>query len=215
MNQIPALLSRRFQNRVRAFVGTLLMILLSAVLSAVPGAAAVVGEGGQITLTDTIDQGVFETVTLRASYTDPVVVAFLQTAGDAQSAAARVRNVTATSFEVFLQQPDGGAHGAAETVSYLVVEAGRYPLAGGLEIEAGTTPLASVHREGDAYAPSPVVFSAPFDGAPALLHSLLTHTAGTFMASAVTTVDAAGFSAQLEAGARGRAPPARRSVGSR
>ena len=199
MNQRSASPSARFRTAARALTGVLWMVFLSAV----PGAAAVVGEGGQVTLSGSIDQGVFETVTLQALYTDPVVVAFLQTAGDPQSAVARVRNVTATGFEVFLEQPDSGAHGAAETVSYLVVEAGRYVLSGGLEIEAGATQIATVHREGDAYVPSPVAFSEAFEATPVLLHSLVTHTNGAFMASAVTTVDTAGFSAQLEAGGAG------------
>ena len=41
---------------------------------------------------------------------------------------------------------DRSGYGAAETDSYLVVEAGHLTLTGGVEIEAGTTPLSAAHR---------------------------------------------------------------------
>ncbi|MBM4040115.1 MAG: DUF642 domain-containing protein [Planctomycetes bacterium] len=58
---------------------------------------------------------------------------------------ARIRNVTGSSFQIQIDEWDylDGAH-AAETVGYLVVEAGCYTLPDGTRIDAGT--VASDHR---------------------------------------------------------------------
>ena len=91
------------------------------------GNLSYVGETGRVELGGTVDNGVSAVVNLRHSYTDPVVVAFINTRNGDQSVQVRVRAVTSSSFEVFMQEPDNQGHNP-ETVSYIVVEKGRHTL---------------------------------------------------------------------------------------
>ena len=67
----------------------------------------IVGETGRRYLSDTIDKGgqhVF-TVNFRNQYTDPVVVACINTRRGGQCVSARIKSVTTTSFDLFMQEP--------------------------------------------------------------------------------------------------------------
>ncbi len=79
---------------------------------------------------------VHTTVALGQSYFNPVVVCSANRATNAVPVVARVSNITADSFDVRLQNPSGNAV-SAETVSYLVVEAGAW-IIDGRAIEAQT-----------------------------------------------------------------------------
>ncbi|MEM7249493.1 MAG: S8 family serine peptidase, partial [Acidobacteriota bacterium] len=76
------------------------------------------------------------TVDLVHDYVDPVVVCSVQYASNATPTVTRMSNVVSGSFDVRLVNPSGGAV-AAETVSYLVVEAGAWTI-DGVAIEAQT-----------------------------------------------------------------------------
>ena len=97
-----------------------------------------IGEAGFVTV-DQPHADAWHTVTLARQYVDPVVV--VSPAADAgwyDSAMARVRNVTGTSFDVQTDEwdsADGGHY--TETYGYLVVEAGRHALPNGAMLEAG------------------------------------------------------------------------------
>jgi hypothetical protein len=79
--------------------------------------------------------GTWTTVPLANTYTSPVVVASPRYANNSTPIVVRIQNVTATSFEIRLQNPSNGAV-AAETVDYLVVEEGKWLLPDGTPIEA-------------------------------------------------------------------------------
>ncbi|MBE2199183.1 MAG: hypothetical protein IAE79_11265 [Anaerolinea sp.] len=160
------------------------------------------GETGRVTLSNSIDNGIVETVNLAYSYHDPVVVAFINSANGTESVEVRVRNVTSDSFEVFMEEPDDQSH-QSETISYIVLEKGHYQLDGGLEIAAGTVETDAVHRTGDAFAGEPVTFTTPFAVAPAILHTLNSYNNGAFMSSIAHASSAAGFTIQQEAGGTG------------
>ncbi|MCP4593903.1 MAG: hypothetical protein GY842_24475, partial [bacterium] len=74
------------------------------------------------------------TVTLTNSYTSAVVVCSIQYANNTTPVVARVTNVTSSSFDVYLQNPAGGAV-VSDNVNYLVVEEGDWTI-GGVNIEA-------------------------------------------------------------------------------
>lgn len=106
---------------------------------------------------------------------DPVTVRLLEVDGD--------------SFSVALQEPGNldGIHYNGETVSWMVVEAGRWQLADGRTIEAGTI-------ETDRLASSgfdDVAFAAAFADTPALFSQVQSHADSAWV---TTRQDAAGRS---------------------
>ena len=123
----------------------------------------VIGEFGQIdSLTHTTGM-----INFQHTYEDPVVIVQSLSANGGQAAAVRLSDVTATGFSLFVQEPNhlDGSH-AAEQVSYMVVEAGRWQLADGRVIEAGTFGSDMLTSEGfetvsfgDDFSDTPAVFS--------------------------------------------------------
>ena len=104
-------------------------------------ASDVLVEAGQVEWTQ--DSG-WKTVILNATFANPVVVMSPVSANGADPCHARVRNVTASSFEFTVEEWDylDGVHTADETLYYLVVEEGTHTI-GGLTWEAG---IASVNQ---------------------------------------------------------------------
>lgn len=188
-----------------ALTKTIGTLAATAALTATAGmaSAAPIGETGRIQLASTIDDGVIETVTLRNTYVDPVVVAFINTRNGGESVQVRVDDVTPTGFDIFMQEPDNQGH-AAETISYLVVERGAHTLRDGTRLEAGTVDTDTTHRGGQGFAGDPVLFETDFDAAPAVLHGLNTYDNADFMASLATAVGADGFEIGLEAAETGK-----------
>jgi len=76
------------------------------------------------------------TVSLRNTYTSPVIVSSIQYQNNVIPVVSRISNVTSTSFDFRLQNPSGNAI-SAENVSYLVVEEGVHTI-DGVNIEAQT-----------------------------------------------------------------------------
>ena len=160
---------------------------------------SIVGETGKVTIATTVDQGTIVTVTLRNYYNDPIVTAFINTKKGGQSVDVRVRNVTPTSFEIFMQEPDNQGH-TAEEVSYIVVERGSHSLEGGVHVEAGKHTTSTVHTGGEDFSGDEISFTHPFIGdSPVLLHSLNTHNNNDFMASMATKVQTDTFEISQEA----------------
>ena len=88
------------------------------------------------------------TVNLDNAYVNPVVVCSVQYNNNTAPVVARVSNVTSTSFNVWLQNPSGGAV-VAENVSYLVVEQGTWTI-DGVKVEAQTY-LSTVTDENNSW----------------------------------------------------------------
>ena len=95
--------------------------------------AVAIGETGRVSGSDA-----WQTVQLRKTYADPVVVLGPLTYADGEAATTRVRNVTPTSFEWRVEEWDylDDTH-AAESVAYVVLEAGFHELPGGQRLKAG------------------------------------------------------------------------------
>jgi len=105
-----------------------------------------------------------QTVFLAETYISPVVVCSVQYANNVVPVVARVSNVTTDSFDVYLQNPSGGAV-FAEEVSFLVMEEGVWTI-DGVKVEAqkylstitdeNNSWVGSVRSYGQSYA-NPVV----------------------------------------------------------
>ncbi len=105
-------------------------------------------EGDTVLKTDTYQTPTWDLVNLTYSYEDPVVLAIPNTNGG-NPADFRIRNITATSFELTLAEPpsEDGPH-VAMTISYLVVESGQWKLPDAQKIAAGFVDLTNVKYKG-------------------------------------------------------------------
>ncbi|WP_143595580.1 DUF6701 domain-containing protein [Tamilnaduibacter salinus] len=171
-------------------------------------------------MSNSIDQGGWQTVTLRESYTNPVVIAGPVSHNNANSLSARVRNVTPSSFELGVQSPcessgvsapgvacPPGGSWNAETVRYLVVEQGRWLFPDGTRVEAGLLNTSTVRsRIGSPSAGETVNFQQSFGGPPAVFHTVNSFNDPAWISSTAFAVgndtsnrpDATGMSLALE-----------------
>ncbi len=83
-------------------------------------------------------QTAFQTINFRQSFQRTPLIFITPTEQNAEPAAIRIRNVTATGFEVVqVEAPGGdGPADAMTNLSYIAVEPGRHALGGGMVIEA-------------------------------------------------------------------------------
>lgn len=172
-------------------------------IGSIQSSVLVVAESGRIDITGTIDNSSFVTVNFRNTFVDPVVIAFVATLNENEPVEVRVRNVGQSSAELFLEESSGGLHGT-ETITYFVVEKGRFQFSDGTIIEAGLHTTASYHNGvGGSYGGDAISFSAPFPSAPAIFSSLNTYNNGDFMSSIAYGSSTAGFTLQQEAAETG------------
>lgn len=127
------------------------------------------------------------TVDFLKEYDDPVVVAgpVSRRGGDAVN--VRIRNVTATSFDIHIDEWEyrDGRHGR-ETVDYMVVEAGEYELEDGTKIMAGNrynqTNRWTTNSLSDAFAggPTPILLAQTItENDPTSVTTRLRYVSGT------------------------------------
>ncbi|WP_158967714.1 calcium-binding protein [Chachezhania sediminis] len=150
----------------------------------------IVGEYGSFTASDA-----YKTVTLEHDYENPAVIAFVTTENGPEFVAARIRNVDGDSFEIALQEPDGddGLH-VDETVTYMVVEAGRHELTNGAVIEAGTIDTDAVYMTGFTGGFATVAFESGISGDDtAVFASTNSANDGQMVTARVDDVSATGF----------------------
>ncbi len=101
------------------------------------------------------------TVGLSRTFADPVVVCTIRYNANSIPVVPRVSNVTATSFDVRLQNPSGGVP-VADTVSYLVVEEGTWTI-DGVNIEAQTY-LSTVTDENNSWVGETQAYGQAYTG---------------------------------------------------
>lgn len=118
-----------------------------------------IGEVNTVSIAD-----VWTTVSLSRSYINPVVVAGAPTYAGSDPTTVRVRNITANSFEIRIDEWDclDGTH-VVETVPYLVVEAGVHTLPNGSTLMAGNIGAVNqawlTHNFPTTFNVEPVVFA--------------------------------------------------------
>jgi len=157
------------------------------------------GEVGSVSLSSTIDDGsVVANVSFSLEYTNPAIIPYIATQNGSQTIAPRVRNLTSTGCDIFMEEPDNEGHNG-ETVFYLVMESGTYNVDGTL-IEAGVhnTSTTRSNTNGSTFGDS-ISFSQSFSSAPVLLHGgPQTYNNGEFVVTQANSITASGFNLSQE-----------------
>ncbi|TYC78820.1 hypothetical protein FMN63_02860 [Stappia sp. BW2] len=134
-------------------------------------------------------------------YDNPIVFTFVSGYDDASPVVARIANIDATGFEMFLQKPINEGGQSEETVSYLVVEEGTYTLPDGTVLHAMTQDVGKVAKEGFVSVDFGDVFKA--EGAtsaltPAVMSSVQTYNGTDFVKTRTKNVSEDGMKIALE-----------------
>ncbi|MEM7145261.1 MAG: DUF1800 family protein [Verrucomicrobiota bacterium] len=147
-------------------------------------------EVGEIT-TDQLNSSQWHSVSFADTYTNPVVVLGPLSYNDGEPATTRVRGVTSTGFEFQIDEWDylDGVHGE-ETLSYIVMEAGRYEM-GGLEWEAGTVAGIDGSR-------TTVPFGGTFGSTPVVFAEVVTDNEPNAVESRLRTINGSSFDVELD-----------------
>ena len=125
-------------------------------------------------------------VAFQQTYASPVVVMGPPSHNGSDPAVVRVRNMTSTGFQFRMDEWDylDGSHGA-ETIGYLVMEAGDHTFTDGTRIQAGSVSADENFTTVDfasAFAATPAVLvqAASYNGSSAVTERLQNVTAGGF-----------------------------------
>ncbi len=142
-------------------------------------------EFGETTLTNTVETG-WTTINLTAGrYNNPIVIAGPLTHNNNLALSIRVRNVSATSFQIGMQSPCESEQRKAagitcpptswspETVPYLVIEQGLWVFPDGTKVEAKLYTTSTVRSSSSSSLDS-LSFEHSFASAPAVLHTINT-----------------------------------------
>ncbi|HEY49204.1 MAG TPA: oligosaccharyl transferase, archaeosortase A system-associated [Dehalococcoidia bacterium] len=137
----------------------------------------------------------WQTIHLTESFTAPVVLAKPLSYNGVEPAVVRIRNVTAESFDIRLQEWDylDGFH-STEEVSWLAIEKGHWILPNGAGVEAGdsTINLTGVPSFAD------IDFSPAFSSRPVVISSVTTCNDAEAVVTRNGNVTAAGFYAAMQ-----------------
>ncbi len=145
-----------------------------------------IGESGLINLSS-----IWMTVNLNGFYTDPVIVASINSINDDDPATLRIRNVTSTSFQIQIDEWDyqNGKH-QFESVNYMVMESGIHFLENGKRVLAGNYLVNHNWHQ--------VQFTQAFDLAPVVLAQTVTRNGGAAVVTRIDDVSANGFKVKLQ-----------------
>ncbi len=128
---------------------------------------------GRITLRDTFQDPSFTPVCFDTPFESRPLVFALPTAEGPDPQALRIRNVTASGFEISQVEPDGedGPH-VEQVVDFVAIEPGEYTLEDGTRLIADSIATTEV-QEGGLFSFGTgwetVNFTTPFDDSPAIL----------------------------------------------
>ena len=118
------------------------------------------------------------TVVLNQTYENPVVFAQSASANGGQPVVVRVTNVQSDRFDMYLAEPsnEDGVHGA-ETVTYLVLEAGTHHLNNGAQLEVGTVNTTATVGGQLVNLWQTINFQSDFSNIPGVLSQIQTKSA--------------------------------------
>jgi subtilisin family serine protease len=135
----------------------------------------------------------WQTVNLSKAFTNPVVVAKPLSYNGHDPAVVRIRNVTASSFEIRIQEWDykDGWH-TTEVVGYLVMERGHWTLPDGTEVEAGTTATDATDSLID------VAFTSGFSITPVVITAVTTFNGSDTVATRNRNITTSGFQTGMQ-----------------
>jgi YD repeat-containing protein len=154
----------------------------------------VIGETGRVDVTH-----VPRWVTFARTYADPVVFALPPSFMGAHAAVVRITEVSSDGFELYIHEaPNGDGSHLTETVNWLVLEAGRWQLENGAQLEAGSRGTAATVGPNVADRWQWIGFSSSFGQVPVVISQVQTnddpHWVKTRQLDATTT----GFRVALE-----------------
>jgi len=155
-------------------------------------------EVGQIEMLDTAY------ISFQQNYTDPVVVAYIQTRNGDNSKDVRAYGITSTGYTLQIHKSRKWVEGCEclqhkENVTYIVMERGKWVLPDGLKLEAGTVITDSTHVSGDSYDIGvEVPLQYYYSNSPAVLHTLNSYNNGEFKSTIVHNITTNSFYIQQE-----------------
>ncbi len=140
-------------------------------------------ETGQVTVTDTVDNNGWQSVSFQKTYTSPVIIAGPISHVNDRSLSVRIRNVSASGFEIGMQSPCQSIGGAAitcptswstETIQWLAIEQGTWVFPDGTEVEAYIHNTSTIRSRfgGNSNNSDLINFSRTYAQAPAVLHTV-------------------------------------------
>jgi hypothetical protein len=140
-------------------------------------------EVGEIEVND-----IWTRITFNQSFTDPVVVARVQTHNGSRAVVAGIRNVDATGFDVRIQAWDYQKETPlSERIAYLVIEGGSYELSGGARLEAER-----FEADSDGSFET-VTFNQAFQHTPVVLTGVTSFNETDTVTSRVRNINTTGF----------------------
>ena len=153
-----------------------------------PNPVEAIGESGHVTVNH-----VWKTVNLQRTYANPVVIMGPASRTGGDPVTVRVNNVTSNSFDVVIDEWDyrDGRH-TAETISYLVVEAGTHTLADGTLLHAANDPAVDHRWNNIDFQPG------MFDRTPLVFTQTTSYVDQAAVATRARNIDTNGFQVRLQ-----------------
>jgi len=133
----------------------------------------------------------WKSVAFNKRFTNPVVVAKPISLNGGNPAVVRIRNVNATGFQIRVQEWEylDGGH-IYETVSYMVMEAGRHVLPNGINVEAGTFKANSRKKT--------VTFNQTFNQIPVVISGVTTENERDAVTGRISGISSGTFNFLLQ-----------------
>ena len=169
----------------------------------------IIGEFGSASARTTIDgtgypdDSSWAQVTYKNTYTYPVIIAKPPTRNGADPGIARIRNVTATGFQIAFQEWDykDGNH-TGEDLPYMVFEAGTHTMPGGGKLEAGITSTNEMYQTrctgSDENDSDTVTFTQVFPTTPIVISSVVSYNDKAAVNSRVQSISTTDFELSLQ-----------------
>ena len=171
----------------------------------------VIGEVGQAA--SVTHEG--QVIQLNHSFDNPVVLAGPASFVGGDPVVVRVTNVQSDQFTLFVAEPpdENGLHNAAETVSYLVMEAGLHALDDGTLLEVGT--VTTNKQVGPLVIDgwTSVNFSQPFSTRPSVFHEIQTTNGNPYLQTRIRSTTSSSVDVTLQQAQSQTATPAVETVG--
>lgn len=156
-------------------------------------------EIGEVGVINTLTH-VPQTVTLDRHFDNPVVFAQSPSYFGTGATVVRVKNVQSDRFDIFLAESsdENGLHNAAETVSYVVLEAGSHTLSDGTGLEVGAIDTAATVGNQINGVWESISFSTSFSQTPVVLSQVQTNAGSDYLQTRHNSTSVSSFNLALE-----------------
>jgi serralysin len=133
------------------------------------------------------------------NYVNPVVLAQPVSYNESNTAVVRITNIQPDSFTLYIQEAPNkdGVH-PAETVSYLVLEAGQWELSNGTRVEAGRVDTAATVGNRISNQWQAVSFDTPFPTTPVVISQVQGENDPHWVKTRQRNITTTGFDVAME-----------------